>query len=593
MNSSALFRRLSLFGLVVLSLACVLRVQAAGQQLWSAKLPGDAKWHALTDLGTLLVGTSDALLAYDPETGAQLWTRGEFKKTTPFNAKEVPGTPYLACNSFAGLANMKSTLMVIDYLTGKTVWQAPEMIGQFMGTIPVPEKNLLLFLFGGTNDQGGEAGTYLRAFDLTTGEKKWVTKFCKTGAIPLHMADNSGKFMPTMDLSGHYEPIVDGDEIYLPYLGVHCLDLNTGAIKWGVEFAPGNKGLKRTYAPLRIDGDRIYAAGGGSVYAIDRRTGATLWKSDRISSYAGLLKARNNAIVSQLEIVEGRIFARYGGNFSNGQAVVLAEPLGVVALDPATGDSVYHFEKAKEGITNLMVLPEIKSVLFADAHNLYGIDTAAAVPAESFHVPIEFKRKMGGGEVAQIGLGALGGLSGLAKAGFAQSKARLDVPVAILRRGSRIVVQGKQHVMCFDPATKNIAWSTYCAAPSEAFGMTALFAVTALTSLHGNAVAAQSGFGSSGYDSGVSQIHSGLDRYNKEAGKRKSATKAGDNFTFMLTKVDDGSQKGVGLLGINLGSGEGEKKFVLGTKEPDYRVDEAMHRLFFFKGKDTLVAYGL
>lgn len=60
---------------------------------------------------------------------------------------------------------------------------------------------------------------------------------------------------------------------------------------------------------------------------------------------------------------------------------------------------------------------------------------------------------------------------------------------------------------------------------------------------------------------------------------------------FMLTKVEDGKAKGVGLLGINLANGEGERKFVLGTSEPEYRVDEAVNRLFFFKGKNSIVAY--
>ena len=36
-------------------------------------------------------------------------------------------------------------------------------------------------------------------------------------------------------------------------------------------------------------------------FTIDRKTGTQIWKSDRISDYAGLFKARDNAIVAQLE----------------------------------------------------------------------------------------------------------------------------------------------------------------------------------------------------------------------------------------------------------------------------------------------------
>ncbi|MES2695645.1 MAG: PQQ-binding-like beta-propeller repeat protein [Verrucomicrobiota bacterium] len=566
---------------------------AAGKQLWTAKLPGDAKWHSLTGLGTLIVGTPDAIVAFDPDTGQQLWSRNEFKKSSTLSAREVPNSPYLMCNTAGGFAGLtKFTLFQIDYLSGQTVWQTPELNGQFMGTVPVAEKGLILLLTNGSSDDMKEQGTFVRAFD-TAGKPKWTTKIAKTGAIAMHMADNSGKFMPTMDLSGYYDPVIEGDTIYLPYLGCQALDLNTGAIKWTAEFAPGNKGLKKTYAPLRLQGDRIYGAGGGSVIAMNKNTGAVEWKSDRISAYAGLLKARDNALVSQIEIVGEKIFARYGGYFSNGQAVTLCEPLGVVALNAADGKDLYNFDKAKEGLTNLAVLPESNTLMFADAHNLYGIDIAAATPTETFRVPIEFKRKMGGGEVAQIGLGVLGGVSGIVKASMAQSKARLDVPVSITHRGGRVVVQGKQHLMCFDPTGKQIAWSTYCAAPSEALGMAAMFAVTAFSGIAGNGMAMQGGFGSAGYDSGVNMTHSSLDMYNKQAGKRKAATKGSDNFSFMLTKVEDGKEKGIGLLGINMANGEGEKKFILGTKEPEYRVDESIGRLFFFKGKNSIVAYEL
>ncbi len=565
---------------------------AATQQLWTAKLPGDAKWHDLTELGTLLVGTDGAVLSFDPDTGQQLWRRDDLKKTNANNARQIPGTPFLLANNFAGIANSKVTLQAIDYLSGETVWTAPEIQGQYLSTLPVVEKGLVIFVYNGFVEKDGN-GVYFRAHDLLTGEQKWLVKFGKANAIPVHMADNSGKFMPTMDLSGYHDPVVDGDELYLGYLGVHCLDLATGAIKWAVEFPPGDKGLKRTYAPLRIDGDRIYGAGGGSVFAINRRTGATIWKSDRISSYAGLLKARDNAIVSQLEIAGDKIFARYGGNFSSGQAVMLKEPMGVVVLNAATGDAVYKANDVKEGLTNLMILPEINTMMYADAYHLYGLDISAAQPVETFKVPIEFKRKMGGGEVAQLGLGVLGGVSGIVKAAKAQSKGRLDVPVAIMRRNNHIIVQGKQHLMGFDPKARDIAWSTYYAAPGDTFGMTALFAVTAMAALQGNAMAAPHTYGSSGYRSGESLIHNSLDRYNKVAGKRRAATQGADNRTFVLTRVEEGKEKGIGLVGIRLDDGEGDKQLILGSKEPVYSVDESIGRLFYFKGKDEIIAYGL
>lgn len=565
------------------------QIFAAGKELWSAKLPGDAKWHSLTGLGTLLVGTPDSIVAFDPESGQQLWSRAEFKKSSPHNAREIAGTPFLICHVAEGFGNTKVTLFQIDYLTGKTVWQTPQMSGQYLGTIPVVEKNLVVFVLNSFGADGKEAGIYLQAYDLE-GKEKWSSKFAKGGGIPLHVADNSGRFIPTMDLSGYHDPVIDGDEMYVGYLGVHCVDLTNGTVKWGVEFPPGNKGLKKTYAPLRIDGDRIYGGGGGSVYAIDRRTGKELWKSDRISDYAGLFKARDNAIVAQLEIVGGKIFSRYGGNFSDGKTVMLREPLGIVALDPADGKSLYHFDSAKAGITNMVVLAESKTVVFADGANVIGIDASGATPAEAFKSPIEFKRKMGAGGVAKIGLGALGGVSGLVKATVSANKALLDVPVAVNCVNGRVVVQGKQHLLCFDPAAKASPWSLFYAAPSDALGNIAMFAVTAAAAVYGNGQAAGSGFGSSGYSSGVNMIHSNLDSYNKyteKAAKRAGSSKSSENYTYILTKVE----KDIGILGVNLKSGETDRELVLKEKEPDYRVDEPMNRVFHFKGKDTVVAY--
>ena len=574
---------LGLLGVASLSAA------SAPKQLWSAKLPGDAKWHKLTELGTLLVGTPDAILNYNPDDGKLLWTHAEFKKTNTRNAVDVVGTPLLICNTYDGMMNSKVTFTALDYFSGEARWTTPQIVGQYLDTIPVPAKNLVVFVVS-TYD-GKDPGIYLNAHDLATGAAKWSAKFAKSGGIPLHMADNSGRFIPTMDLSGYHEPIFDGDEMYLGYLGVHCIDLATGATKWGVEFPPTSKGLKKTYAPLRIDGDRIYGAGAGSVFAINRRDGSTIWKSERISDFAGLLKARDNAIVAQLEIVGGKIFSRYGGNFSDGKHAALKEPLGVVVLDPADGKSLYHFDKAKEGITNLAVLPASNLVVFADGANVYGIDTAAATPVEAFKVPIEFKKKMGAGSVAKIGLGALGGVSGLVKGVVSANKGLLDVPVAVSVTGGRVVVQGKQHLLGFDPVAKTSNWSLFYAAPSDGLANVAMFAVTALAAVGGNAqVAASGGLGSSGYSSGVSTIQSNLESYNnytEKLAKRAGGVKSSEAYSYILTKVE----KDIGIVGVNLATGENERQLVLKEKEPNYTVDEPTNRIFHFAGKDSVVAY--
>ena len=574
--------------LLISSLLAVSLTAATAREKWSQKLPGAARWHQLTPLGILLVGTDGALLAYDTEDGKVLWKRDDITKSNRNSARPIDGTPFLVANNFAGIAGSKVTLQLLDYVEGKTLWSTPQVMGQYLDTLPVPERDLVIFVLQTQEEK--EHGIFLFAHDLNTGKRRWATKFCKAGGIPLHTADNSGKFVPTLDLSGYHDPVVEGNEMYLGYLGVHCVDLDTGAIKWGVEFPPGDKNFKRTYAPLRIDGDLIYGAGGGSVQAINRRTGQLAWKSDRVSDYAGLFKARDNAIVSQLELVEGKVLARYGGNFSDGRAVQLKEPLGVLVLDAASGRELFHMDKPKEGLTNLMVLPEIGAVLFADAANLYGIDVGSDTPKETFKVAIEFKRKMGGGDVAKIGLGALGGLQGLAKGVMAQSKARLDVPVAISRMDGHIVVQGKHHLLGFDPAAQDQKWSLYYAAPSDALASSALFAVTALASLQGNAMAAPHSYGSSGYNQGANLIHSSLDRYYKFTERRaaRGKSEASQSYAYILTKLD---KRDIGLLGVNLNTGEGNRQLVLKDKEPEYSVDERTGRVFQFTDRGQLVCH--
>ena len=86
---------------------------------------------------------------------------------------------------------------------------------------------------------------------------------------------------------------------------------------------------------------------------------------------------------------------------------------------------------------------------------------------------------------------------------------------------------GKQHLMAYDQAVQDFRRSTYSVAIGGGFGVALLFSATALA-----AVAAPS-YSSIQYSSGVSNLHSALDRYNARAGQRCSATEAGSEQRFI------------------------------------------------------------
>lgn len=88
----------------------------------------------------------------------------------------------------------------------------------------------------------------------------------------------------------------------------------------------------------------------------------------------------------------------------------------------------------------------------------------------------------------------------------------------------------------------------------------------------------------------MNTIHSNLARYNSYTEKRASrigGSKSSAAYTYILTNV----AKEVGVVGVNLATGETDRELPLKEKEPEYAVDETTGRVFHFKGKSTLVAY--
>jgi hypothetical protein len=83
--------------------------------------------------------------------------------------------------------------------------------------------------------------------------------------------------------------------------------------------------------------------------------------------------------------------------------------------------------------------------------------------------------------------------------------------------------------------------------------------------------------------------------YHNYMVNRTSATKQNGNNIYILTdlKTKDAKgkdEKGAGLVGVNMLTGQGISQIMFKDKDPDYEVDEATGRLFNLKDK-TLSAY--
>jgi len=546
----------------------------AGTQLWSQTLDQEVNWHRVSHLGTLLVATDDSVRCLDPASGRPLWQRDDLKQVGEWNVEEIPGTPLLLVHVNLGTVQARTTLHAVDLLTGQDRWKTEQLRGVTLDTFPVYDRNYVLTIT--TDKPGDRARLDLAALELTSGKPLWEAPF--DDRTDLHVAESSGRFLVKYDLSGHQPPLYDGESLYLSYAGIHRYDAASGKLVWKNVYDVTAGEIKRGNAQAVVDGGTVYTSAKGQIRAIDHATGQVRWAS---KDFGGA--------VAQMELVGGVIYGRLGGTFYDKQARdwKLEKPLGVVAVDPATGIETWRYDGAKEAITNMLVLPEQRAVLIADQKSLIGLDLASAGKVkEAFRVKVEFKDRIGAAKVAAgVGKFLLGGAKAAASGGEEQ-----DAPVAIhARPGGTAVVVGKQHLLAFDPAQRTIVWSLQYDAPGRAGWAKALVgAMTALTYAANMSQAAATG--STGYARAASQS---IADYSSFASKRWSAAEGAGKYYYVLTNVTQGKEKGAGIVGVNLDTGKADRQVLFEEKEPRYEVDELTGRVFMAKGKNTLVGFAV
>ncbi|MEZ5429096.1 MAG: PQQ-binding-like beta-propeller repeat protein [Pyrinomonadaceae bacterium] len=565
----------------------------ADTPLWSFE---GAKWYSLMESGNLMVGSKTGVVMLSGADGKTLWTRNDLGKIDEAEFTELSGTPLVLFSDNSGWAQRKTKLTAIDSLTGQTVWETEKMLGFTVQVSPVYQKDLLIFLTIRDNRQNKDKPDIF-ALRMSTGELLWqaeypekvdlygVEKQKNSGAKAMFLGSGGGR-SDRFDLSGENPPIFDGDSMYMTYAGLHRYDLANGKLVWKTLYDVTDGSLKNTNGQAVIDGDVIYTSAKGVIRAINKADGAVKWQT----------KDFGKGGIAEMQLHGDTLYGRMGGQFFSAKKGEWLEkgPVGVVALDKSSGKTNWIYTGADESITNMVVLPKDNVLLIADKKNLIGLDLSSQGKVkEAYKIKLKFKRSLGasdvGGKVAAIGFGGLGGA-------FKKGAKRTDNPVSLVRQeNGTVVVRGKQHLLAFDPKTREITWSTKYGAPGisgwESIVMTALTVTAAALSQTIEADYVRRGDYNNAFDENARFLNL-MTNYQQFMGKKYSASQESGNIYYVLTKIKGEDDSGSGLVGVNMLTGEGERQIIFNDKSPDYEVDELDGRLFNLN-KGRISAYGI
>ena len=143
-----------------------LLAQAQTEKDFTKNFSSKINWYRISDAGTLVVATKDALYGINPVDGSEAWKNEDIENILESNYDPIEGTPYASLYK-GGL--MKSKNNIVDLVTGRVVANSKELgLNSVMKRIYLMKSNAVLFY--GYNSSGKPT---LMLVDLATGEKKW------------------------------------------------------------------------------------------------------------------------------------------------------------------------------------------------------------------------------------------------------------------------------------------------------------------------------------------------------------------------------------------------------------------------------------
>jgi outer membrane protein assembly factor BamB len=235
-----------------------------GRPLWSYQL-GDAseRWVYSSPLvrdNSLYVGMSPHFVSLDQQTGSVNWIRKDFGTRDWIASYPSPaGYGEFLILAFHG---QPVNLGVLEADTGKTVWLSDEEKTHRTNTTPVIGPDGTIYTVSGKS--------FVRAFDIQTGEVKWECALDKTRCAA----------SPALSDNVLYVPTGDGT--------LTAMNAQSGQIAWTWEgdaglgsFSPYVRGGKGAFSsPVVTDRFCFFGSADGHLYGLAVGSGEVAWSYD-------------------------------------------------------------------------------------------------------------------------------------------------------------------------------------------------------------------------------------------------------------------------------------------------------------------------
>ena len=434
----------------------------AATEVWQKEFTAAPTWQRLTTDGNLIVSTASGLAVYRGPSGEQMWERDDLWATSASDVRFLGQSGLLLAEAMPDKMIGKKKkrrakrkkgefqiLTAVDVLSGEDQWSLDFLRGELID-IRVINQDEIAFVFQSIKVKNKEeSGIYLTAVDLANGGVLWETQYAG------RRTKLTGKSMS--GLAGHARITIQDGTAYIPFLGLHAIDMNTGNVKWQATFRKKTPEFISYYAPPLVADGVVYVSDAELVYAFDKISGNQLWRA----------KVRRARVIPEMQKTDTHLIVRFGGTFSNRRKVTQLSSFGVAAIDLESGKVIWNFDDARDGITNLIVQNDKNRVIFADAAAVVGLsiengNVIFASPLAFYRQYGIFKAKKGGfsisGGYSKTGPGGTSGESGGLGGGGCSFNLG-DLPIDISMNGEEIVVRGQSHIKTFDPRVMMVQWS--------------------------------------------------------------------------------------------------------------------------------------